>query len=69
MTKTAFVVKFKKPEGASIRDCENYIRQAVEAWRGQLRPPGSYDEADPGSPMWALDPWTVTVRALKDAKR
>ena len=33
----------------------NYIRDAVESWRGQLRPPGGWDLDDPGDPLFDLE--------------
>lgn len=61
----AFKVSLDVPDDARIADCIEYIEEAVQTWRGQLRPPGSIDDSDPGHCMWELDPDTVKVTTLR----
>ena len=61
----AFTVSLKVPSGATIRECQNYILEAVQIWRGQTRPPGLLEDSDPGDPMWDLDPDSVKVTRIK----
>lgn len=56
-----FTVSLPLPPGATVRDAQDYVFEAVRTWRGSLRPPGSYDDADPGDPMWELDEDAVKV--------
>lgn len=56
-----FLVKLDVPKGASIDDCIEYIHDAVYTYRGSLRPPGSYDDNDPGDLMWDLNSKTIEV--------
>lgn len=56
-----FLVSFIQPELASIRDCREYVDEAVASMKGSRRPPGAYGEDDYGDPMWELDPDTVKV--------
>lgn len=57
----SLTVTFELPEGATKTEAKEYVLDAVSTWRGSLRPPGSYDEADDGDPMWGLDSDTVKV--------
>lgn len=36
----------------------------MQTWRGSLRPPGGYDQDDPGDPLWALNCKTVAVKSV-----
>lgn len=56
-----FTVTMKQPRGATLTDIRQYIDEAVTKWRGSLRPPGAYDNEDPGDPMFGLDTDTVRV--------
>lgn len=57
-----FIVELELPEEATYREALAYIEEAVAAWRGQLRPPGSYDNPNElGDPMWYLESNLVKV--------
>jgi len=60
-----FKVSLEQPAGATIEDIRDYIDTAITTWWGQLRPPGSYDDNDPGDPLWYLDETTVRVTRLR----
>ncbi len=57
-----FLVELEVPEGAKVTDCATYIREAVATWAGSLRPPCSYDDNDPGDPMFNLDRTSIIVK-------
>jgi hypothetical protein len=62
MTKRAqFTVSFVMPPGATLKEAKEYIVDAVASMKGSYRPPASYDETDPGDPMFRLDGDTVKV--------
>ncbi len=65
----AFVVSFIQPRGANIEACRSYVEDAVTTWRGQCRPAGSYNDNDPGDPMFDLDANSVKVRRYNARKR
>jgi hypothetical protein len=50
-----FLVSLERPDGASIEDLREYIAEAIAVYRGSLRPPGGYDDDDPGDPLFMLD--------------
>lgn len=58
----AFAVSFKRPVGASVEECRDYVEQAVATWHGQCRPPGAYGDEDPGDPMFGLEWRTVKAK-------
>lgn len=66
--KRSFKVTLEVPKGATLADCTEYILDAVSTWRGQLRPPTSIDDNDPGDPMWPLDGDTVKVTRLTNRR-
>lgn len=63
--KLSFVVTIEQPDGALVEDCRAYIFDAVSTWAGSLRPPGAYEENDPGDPLFSLDRDTIKVRRAK----
>jgi hypothetical protein len=64
-----FLVTLDVPDHATIGECSAYVLDAVASWRGQCRPPGSYDDNDPGDPMFGLDPDSVHVVRVNPNKR
>ena len=62
MKRVTVQVSFEVPSPTRKTDCSDYVRDAVGAWRGQLRPPDADGPATPGDPMWYLDPESVRVR-------
>ena len=52
-------ISMEIPEGASREDCLRYTVDAVQSWKGSLRPPGGYAPDDEGDPMFELDYRTV----------
>ena len=67
--RTKFTVSFLLPRGASAGDARDYILNAVIAWRGQCRPPGAYNDHDPGDPMCDLDRDSVRVSQQRKNSR
>lgn len=63
--RVVFAVSFALPESATIAEAKTYVDESVCTWRGSLRPPGSYDDDDPGDPMFGLDCTTIQVRRIK----
>lgn len=63
--KLSFVVTMKQPDGALVEDCRTYIYDSVSTWAGSLRPPGAYEENDPGDPLFSLDRESIKVRRTK----
>lgn len=59
-----FVVTITQLEHATVADVRAYIEDAVGSWCGSLRPPGVFDEADPGDPLWRIVK-TVKVARLR----
>jgi len=57
----SFKVTLDIPTGASVRDAQEYILDAVQTWAGSLRPPGGHDDCDEGDPMFGLDRNKVKV--------
>lgn len=51
-----FIVTVDIPEGASVRDMEIYIREAVECWAKSFDPQND--------PMFDLDPDSVRCRRM-----
>lgn len=49
-------VSLEVPEGATMQAAMNYVRTAVQAWKGGM---------DPQNPMFNLDPDKVTVSPLE----
>lgn len=64
-----FQVELIVPEEATIADIRDYIEDAVQSWRGQTRPPGSYSDEDPGAAVWHLDPTTVKVTSIRRPRK
>lgn len=64
-----FKVSLPLPVGATLADAQEYILEAVQTWRGQLRPP-SYDEIviDDGHPMYYLNYQRVKVTRIRRPK-
>ena len=66
MVKTVqFVVKLELPEGVTKRGLADYVRDAVQCWKGGLwHGDASHDdpEAHDPDPLFLLDPTKVTVR-------
>ena len=58
----AFTVSFPLPRDATARDARDYVLDAVSSYCKGCRPPGAYDEHDPGDPMFDLDRDTVRVK-------
>lgn len=56
-----FIVKLDVPQEATVDDCLDYIKDAVQTYRGSLRPPGAYDDNDAGDSMWDLNTDTIEV--------
>lgn len=63
--KLSFVVTMEQPDGALVEDCRSYIFDAVSTWAGSLRPPGAYNEHDPGDPLFSIDRASIKVRRAK----
>jgi hypothetical protein len=61
-------VDFFWPDGADEEAILEYVRDAVASWSGGLRPAGSYDDQDPGDPMYEMDRDSVEVKMLRLAK-
>ena len=66
--RVTFRVSFLLPPSATIADARAYIVDAVSTMKGCYRPPGGYDDTDPGDAMWNLDRATVKVTRIKEAK-
>lgn len=60
-----FRVSFLLPEGALVRDAKAYVIDAVHTMNGCYRPPGSYDDNDPGDPMWGLERESIEVKVAR----
>ena len=58
MTKK-FIVTVKLPPGATIREVQQYIKEACEAWGGQRHPD------DPLFSMWDR----ITVKPIKETSK
>lgn len=54
--KKHFLVTVEIPNGVSVRDMQNYIRDAIQMWKGQEHP---------DDPIFNLDWDTVKVRPIK----
>lgn len=64
-----FAVSLVLPPGARAAAAREYIEDAVASWRGQLRPPGGYDDNDPGDQLFNLDTDTIRVTRLRSRKK
>ncbi len=66
MAKTVqFVVKLELPEGVTKQGAADYVREAVQSWRGGLCPGDEYTDPDP---LFGLDPDKVAVRSYCQPK-
>ena len=69
MTRKKRTVEFKVriilPPGVTVACARSYIEEAVCSWKGSFRPPGGYNEVDPGDPLFDLDVRSVRVTRLK----
>lgn len=57
MKKLAFLVTVEHPAGCSIEAVKEYIKYAVQSWKGGL---------DPSNPLFDLDPEEVTVKRVEE---
>lgn len=55
MTEEYYVVKLKRPGGVTMADIEDYIEEAVSAWKGRL---------DPLDPMFNFKGESVSAKRL-----
>lgn len=62
----SFRVTLDIPEGASVLEAREYVRDAVQIHAGSLRPPGGYDDSDEGDPMFQLNIKSIRVRPIAD---
>lgn len=62
MARLTFIVSLEAPPDASRQAVKDYILAALSSWNGSLRPPASYDDNDPGDPMFSLDTDTIEVQ-------
>lgn len=51
-TRAEFVVSVPLVPGLTQNQLAAYIREAVQCWCGQYRPPGAYSADDPGDPLF-----------------
>jgi len=56
MAKKHFIVGVKIPDGVGTREMQEYIREAVQTWKGQKHPE---------DPLFDLDYKTVTVKSVR----
>lgn len=63
-----FLVSMPIPPGATVKDVQSFIHDAVGAWGGGLRPPGCHSNEDPGDPLFGTRHGEVKVE-LKRAPR
>lgn len=56
-----FTVSFDRPAKCSIREAQDVLRDHLSCMGGDLRPPGSYSEDDPGDAMFEIDRETIKV--------
>ena len=64
-----FSVSFPLPEGATVAAAREYVKDAVASMRGVCRPPFSYNNWDPGDPMFGLDKDAVEVHQIRANKK
>lgn len=65
----AFVVSLEMPEGATVTEVREYIRDSVASCKGGLRPPGGLGPDDPGDPLFELDGESVKVALRIQGRR
>lgn len=63
--KVRLLVTIDLPTQVSKSSARNYVVEAIQTWRGQTRPPGSYGENDDGDPWWHLNPNKMTVKHIR----
>lgn len=68
MKELVVAVRARVPNNVTMEEFREYVLDAVASWRGSLRPPYSYDDDDPGDPLWGLDPDSVRVTRLYKRK-
>jgi len=61
----SFRVRLTIPDGATVADCRDYIKDAVRSWCGGYRPPGAMGPDDDGDPLFDLDKDSVRVMLLR----
>lgn len=60
------VISADVPAGVSDDDLAEYVNEALDTWGGSLRPPGSYDQDDPGHPLFGgVEVRSVTIRGTQ----
>lgn len=52
MATECYTVRLTRPEGVSVTEMRNYIREAVQTYGGQFRPPGAHGQDDDGDPLF-----------------
>lgn len=64
MSKETYQVSVNRPRNVSVRMMKDYIDDALNAWWGQMRPPGGYGPEDDGDPRYGLE-FTAIKRVAK----
>ena len=59
-----YTIELDRPDNVTVQRLINYMREAIEDWGGQLRPPGCDPEFPEGDPLFY--PWAV--RGAKNNK-
>lgn len=63
-----FLVTLPIPDGASFKDVQEYIHDAVGSWNGSLRPPGGYGPEDEGDPLFGIERDSIKVEQKQRPK-
>lgn len=59
-----YTIVLTRPRDCSSSRLKAYMKEAIEAWSGQYRPPGAEGDDDPGDPLFGWEP-NIVIRRKK----
>jgi len=62
-----FIVSFELPPAATIKECREYVEDAVSSMKGSREPPNQ-DNCWTGDPVWGIDSDTITVTHIRKSR-
>jgi len=68
MTKETYIIELVRPAGVTVKQMKDYIADAIETYSLSFRPPGSYDDDDPGDLLFGRTKCTVKKLATGAAR-
>lgn len=63
--RVTFTVSFDRPDGCTVAEAQETLRNHLSSMGGDLRPPGGFGSDDSGDPMFGMDRSTIKVTRQK----